>query len=72
MMTINLYKHQSVSEFYEYLRLHIVLSGFMLHLTSHFTKSSSNHSYGYDISDDLANCFASYTLNSGSLVQYAG
>ena len=53
-------------------RLHFVLSGFTLHLASHFGKSSSNHSYGYDSSNDLPNCFASYTENSGSLMNYAG
>jgi len=43
-----------------------------LHLASHFGKSSSTHSYGYEISNDFSNCFASYNLNSESLVQYAG
>jgi hypothetical protein len=52
--------------------IQFVLSGFAPHLPSHFGKSFSNHSYGYDISNDLPNCFASYTANSGSLVKYAG
>jgi hypothetical protein len=52
--------------------LHFVLSGFAVYLPSHFGKSFSNHSYGYDISNDLPNCFASYSANSGFLVNYAG
>jgi len=52
--------------------LQLVLSGFTQHLTSHFGKSFSGHSYRYDRSNDLPNCFASYCVNSGSLVQYAG
>ena len=72
-----------------FLLLHFVLSGFTAHLTSHFGKSFSSHSYRYDCSNDLPldrspgvvehmdvrerpNCFASCTVNSGSLVQYAG
>jgi len=52
--------------------LQFVLSGFALHLASHFGKSFSNHSYRYDFSNDLPNFFASYSANSGSLVNYAG
>ena len=55
-----------------FLKLHFVLFGFTSYLTSHFVKSSSNHSYGYDISDDLPNCFASYNVNPESLVNYWG
>ena len=58
--------------FAEFVRSHFVLSGFTSYLTSHFVKSFSNHSYGYDLSNDLPNCFASYTVNSGSLMNYAG
>jgi hypothetical protein len=54
------------------LRIHIVLSGFAPHLPLYFGKSFSNHSYGYDLSNDLPNCFASYAANSGSLVNDAG
>jgi hypothetical protein len=43
-------------------RLHCVLSGFTTHLTSHFGKSFSSHSYRYDFSNDLPNCFASYAV----------
>jgi len=49
-----------------------VLSGFTPRLTSHFDRSFSNHSFGYAFSNDRPNCFASHTVNSGSLVQYAG
>jgi len=59
-------------DFADYLRIHFVLSGFTVHLASHFARSFSNHSYGYGISNDRANCFTSYPVNSGSLVQYAG
>ena len=52
--------------------LQFVLSGFARHLASHFGKSFSNHSYRYDFSNDLPNCFAGYSTNSGSLVKYAG
>ena len=54
------------------LKLQFVLSGFTRHLASHFGKSFSNHSYRYDFSNDLPICFASYSANSGSLVNYAG
>ncbi|MEE8339506.1 MAG: hypothetical protein V3R56_05135 [Xanthomonadales bacterium] len=56
----------------DFLKLQFVLSGFAQHLASHFGKSFSNHSYRYDFSNDLPNCFASYSANSGSLVNYAG
>ena len=69
IMSIN---QQYMSYFVNILRVHFVLSGFAPYLPSHFCKSFSNHSYGYDISNDLPNCFASYTANSGSLVNYAG
>ena len=49
-----------------------VLSGFTLHLASHFGKSSANHSCGYDLPDDFPNCFASYTVISGSLMNDSG
>ena len=52
--------------------LQFVLSGFALHLTSHFGRSFSNHSYRYAFSNDQPNCFASYTANSGSLANYPG
>jgi len=55
-----------------FLKLQYVLSGFAQHLTSHFAKSFSTHSYRYGFSNDLPNCFASYCANSGSLVNYAG
>jgi hypothetical protein len=49
-----------------------VLSGFALHLASHFARSFKNHSYGYACLNDRTNCIASYTAKSGSFVQYAG
>jgi len=52
--------------------LHFVLSGFTGHLTSHFVKPFSSHSYRYEYLNDLPNCFASYAIISGSLVQHAG
>jgi len=66
------YKETIKRVFAECQELHFVLSGFTLHLALHFGKSSSNHSYGYGISNDLPNCFASYTVNSGSLMNYPG
>ncbi len=65
-----LYIH--VPEFVESvcLRLQYVLSGFALHLPSHFGRSFSNHSYRYAFSNDRANCFASYKAIPGSLVKY--
>ena len=53
-------------------KIQFVLSGFALHLTSHFGRSFKNHSYGYAYLNDRPNCIASYTENSGSFVQYAG
>ena len=53
-------------------RLQFVLSGFTQHLASHFGRSSSNHSWRYASSNDQPNCFASYCVNSGSLVKYSG
>jgi hypothetical protein len=49
-----------------------VLSGFAVHLASHFGRSFKNHSYGYAYLNDRPNCIASYTANSESFVQYAG
>jgi len=54
------------------LKVQFVLSGFALHLASHFARSFSIHSYCYGFSNDQANCIASYTANSGSFMQYAG
>jgi len=71
-MIIFYYKLPITKELVDFPRLNFVLSGFILHLASHFGKSSSNHSYGYYVSNDLPNCIASYNLNSGSLVQFAG
>jgi hypothetical protein len=53
-------------------KIQFVLSGFALHLASHFGRSFKNHSYGYACLNDQANCFANYIANSGSLAQYAG
>jgi len=52
--------------------IQFVLSGFALHLASHFGRSFSNRSYRYAFSNDHPNCFASYSANSGSFVRYAG
>jgi len=71
-MGISYYKQILARIFANFSKLHFVLSGFTSHLASQFGKSSSNHSYGYDISDDLPNCFTSYTVNSGSLMNYSG
>jgi hypothetical protein len=49
-----------------------VLSGLTTHLASHFGKSSSNRSDGYDFENDLPNCIASSAVNSGSLMKYSG
>ncbi len=54
------------------LKIQYVLSGFALHLASHFGRSFKNHSYGYACLNDRPNCIASYSANSGSFVQYAG
>ena len=61
-----------IAYFLEMLRLHFVLAGFAPHLASHFGKSFSDHSQGYDLSNDFPNCFASYAAIPGSLVNYAG
>ena len=53
-------------------KIKFVLSGFAVHLASHFGRSFENHSYGYACSNDRPNCIASYTAKSGSFVQYAG
>jgi len=53
-------------------RLQFVLSGFALHLASHFGQSFSNHSWRYACSNDQPNCFASYRANSGSLAECSG
>jgi hypothetical protein len=53
-------------------KIKFVLSGFAVHLASHFGRSFKNHSYGYACLNDRPNCIASYTANSGSFVQYAG
>jgi hypothetical protein len=71
-MKYSLVKQRITSVFADFLQLHVGLSGFTLHLASHFARSFSNHSYRYGLSNDRTNCFASYTVNSGSLVQYAG
>jgi len=52
--------------------IQFVLSGFALHLASHFGRSFKNHSYGYAYLNDRPNCIASYTANSGSFVQFTG
>ena len=52
--------------------IQFVLSGFAVHLASHFGRSFKNHSYGYACLNDRPNCIASYTAKSGSFVQYAG
>ncbi len=64
--------HKHTRHLSDFQKLQFVLSGFAQHLASHFGKSFSNHSYRYDFSNDLSNCFASYRPNSGSLVNYAG
>jgi len=51
---------------------HFVLSVFSLYLTSHFDRSSSTRDYGQESSNDRSNCFASYSVNPGSFMQYAG
>jgi hypothetical protein len=61
-----------MSVFMDFRRLHFVLSGFTLRLAAHLSRSFSNHSYCYDFSNDQTNCFASHTVNSGSLVKQAG
>jgi len=42
-------------------KIPFVLSGFALHLASHFGRSFKNHSYGYACLNDRPNCFASYS-----------
>jgi hypothetical protein len=53
-------------------RLQFVLSDFAVHLASHFGRSLSNHSYGYALSNDQPNCFASYTAILESFMNYPG
>jgi hypothetical protein len=61
-----------MAQMFGVLEIQFVLSGFALHLTSHFARSFKNHSYGYAYLNDRPNCIASYSANSGSFVQYAG
>jgi hypothetical protein len=49
-----------------------VLSDFAMHLTSHFARSFSNHSFGYASSNDQPNCFASYNANLESFMNNPG
>ena len=49
-----------------------VLFAFATHLTSHFARSFSNHSYGYAFSNDQPKCFASYNANFESFMKYLG
>jgi hypothetical protein len=51
-------------------KIPFVLSGFAVHLASHFGRSFKNHSYGYACLNDRPNCIASYTAESESFVQY--
>jgi hypothetical protein len=53
-------------------QLQFVLFDFAAHLTSHFGRSFSNHSYGYAFSNDRPNCFASHTANLESFMKYPG
>ncbi len=71
-MTINILIQGITACLSDFRKLQFVLSGFAQYLASHFGKSFSNHSYRYDFSNDLPNCFASYSAKSGSLVNYAG
>jgi len=71
-MIILFYKQIFTRSLVDSPKLNSVLSGFTLHLASHFGKSCSNHSDSYDISNDLPNCFASHTVNPGSLANYWG
>ena len=48
------------------------LFGFRTNLTSHFERSTLNHSYGYASAADRPNCLASFALNSESFMQYSG
>ena len=87
-MTNYKYYERVVARIIGMLKIQYVLSGFALHLASHFARSFSIHSYCYGFSNDQAldrspgaekhmdvrerpNCFASYTANSGSFMQYA-
>ena len=56
----------------DFRKLQFVLSGFAQHLASPFGKPLSYHNERYAFSNDLPNCFASYSANSESSVQYAG
>ena len=71
-MTNNAYFERVVASMISMLKIQYVLSGFSLHLTSHFGRSFKNHSYGYACLNDRPNCIASYSEKSGSFVQYAG
>ncbi len=69
-MTVNLFIQGITGCLSDFRKLQFVLSGFAQHLASHFGKSLSYHSLRYAFSNDLPNCFASYSANSGSLVNY--
>jgi len=72
MLKISSFIQGNTGLFGDIWRLWFVLSGFALHLASHFSRSFSIHSYGNASSNDRPNCFASYIANSGSFMQYAG
>ena len=71
-MIVIVLMHGFTGKLSDFFKLQFVLSGFAQHLASHFGKFLSTHSYRYDFSDNFPNCFASYSANSGSLVNYAG
>ncbi len=71
-MIVIVLMHGFTGQLSDFFKLQFVLSGFAQHLASHFGKFFSTHSYRYDFSNNLPNCFASYSANSESLVNYAG
>ena len=53
-------------------KVQFVLSGFRAHLALQLERSLLSHGQSYDSTRDRPTCFASYTLNPESFVQYAG
>ncbi len=60
-MTNHEHSHKLTTKIIAVRKIQLVLSGFAVHLTSHFGQSFENHSYGYACSNDRPNCIASYT-----------
>jgi hypothetical protein len=55
-----------------FFRVQFVLFGFRTQLALHLERSPSIRGYGYESPGVRPGCFASYTMNPESIVQYTG